>query len=54
MIFASVPRCAIYTKPFTEFIKNLERLSGADWSRMFNICFVVIIVEELSTKIEKY
>ena len=24
----SVPRCAIYTKSFREFIKNLERLSG--------------------------
>ena len=23
----SVPRCAIYTKSFREFIKNLERLS---------------------------
>ena len=28
MIFASVPRCAIYKKSFIEFIKNLERLSG--------------------------
>ena len=24
----SVPRCAIYTKSFREFIKNLERLSS--------------------------
>ena len=24
----SVPRCAIYTKSFREFIRNLERLSG--------------------------
>ena len=28
MIFVSVPQCAIYKKSFTEFIKNLERLSG--------------------------
>ena len=28
MVFASVPRCAIYKKSFTEFMKNLERLSG--------------------------
>ena len=33
MIFASVLRCAIYTKSFTEFINNLERLSG----RLVNI-----------------
>ena len=26
----------------------------ADWSRMFNICLVVIIVEEPLTTIEKY
>ena len=28
MMFALVPQCAIYTKSFTEFINNLERLSG--------------------------
>ena len=28
IIFVSVPWCAIYKKSFTEFIKNLERLSG--------------------------
>ena len=28
MIFESVPRCAIYKKSLTEFMKNLERLLG--------------------------
>ena len=53
MIFTSVLRCAIYMKSFTEFINNLERLSGR---LVMNVqhCFDVIIVEEPSTKIEKY
>ena len=55
MIFVSVPRCVIYTKSFTEFINinNLERLLGR---LVMNVqhCFVVIIVEEPLTKIEKY
>ena len=40
-------------KSFTEFINNLERLSGR---LAINVpyCFDVIIIEEPSTKIEKY
>ena len=53
MILASVPWCAIYTKSFTEFMNNLERLSGR---LIMNVQhgFDVITVEEPSTKIEKY
>ena len=53
MILASVLQCAIYTKSFTEFINNLERLSGRLVMNAQH-CFVVIIVEEPLTKIEKY
>ena len=53
MIFPSVPQCAIYTKSLTEFINNLERLSGRLITDVQH-CFDVIIVEEPSTKIEKY
>ena len=53
MILASVPRCAIYTKSFTEFIKNLERLLGRLVTNV-QYCFDVIIVEEPLTKIKKY
>ena len=49
----SVPRCVIYTKSFREFIKNLERLSGRLVKNVQHL-FIVIIVEEPSTKIEKY
>ena len=49
----SVLRCAIYTKSFREFIKNLERLSGRLVTTVQH-CSAVIIVEEPSTKIEKY
>ena len=53
MIFASVPWCAIYTESFMEFINHLERLSGRLVTNVQH-CFDVIIVEEPSTKIEKY
>ena len=53
MIFASVPQYAIYTKSFTESINNLERLLGRLVMNGQHY-FVVIIVEEPSTKIEKY
>ena len=50
MTFASVP---IYIKSYTEFINNLERLSGRLVTNVQH-CFDVIIVEEPSTKIKKY
>ena len=49
MIFASVPQCAVYAKPLTEFINNPERLSGRLVTNVQH-CFDVIIVEEPSTK----
>ena len=53
MIFASVLQCVIHMKSLTELINNLERLSGR---LVMNVqqCFDVIVVEEPSTKIEKY
>ena len=53
MTFPSVPQCAIYMKSLTEFINNLERLSGRLVTNV-QYCFDVIIVEEPSTKIEKH
>ena len=53
VILASVPQCAVYTKSFTEFINNIERLSDRLVMNAQH-CFVVIIVEEPLTKIEKY
>ena len=54
MIFASVPWCAIYMKSFTEFINNLERLSGKLVMNVQHCLMLVIIVEEPSTKTEQY
>ena len=50
----SVPQCAIYTKSFRDFIKNLERLLGRLVTNVQHLFSCNIVVEEPSTKIEKY